>query len=75
MLAYTASGVDPDIGLLLPCNVVVRADQHGAVVGFMDPAAIPQLADKPEVHGLGKGALARSERVRDNPVATRTTRA
>ena len=66
-LAQRALNADPDIGLLLPCNVVVREDVDGkTIVGFMDPAAVLQLVDKPEVHELGKEVRARLERVRDS---------
>ncbi|MEJ2327809.1 MAG: DUF302 domain-containing protein [Chromatiaceae bacterium] len=54
-LAHQALEADPDIGLLLPCNVVVREEEDGQVtVAFMDPEAVLQLVDKPEVHALGK---------------------
>ncbi len=61
-LAHRAIEADPDIGMLLPCNVVVREEADGTItVSFMDPAAVLQLVDKPEVHALGKevGALLR----------------
>lgn len=52
-LAHRAISADPQIGLLLPCNVVVRQDQSGNVrVDFMDPTAVLELVDKAEVTAL-----------------------
>jgi uncharacterized protein (DUF302 family) len=52
-LAHRAISADPQIGLLLPCNVVVRQDQGGKVrVEFMDPNAVLDLVDKAEVTQL-----------------------
>jgi uncharacterized protein (DUF302 family) len=66
-LAHQAIDFDPDIGLLLPCNVVVREEDNGKIwVGFMDPEAILKLVDKPEVHALGKEVRAKLEKVRDS---------
>lgn len=66
-LAHRAIESDPDIGLLLPCNVVVREEEDGKIwIGFMDPDAVLKLVDKPEVHALGKEVRARLERVRDS---------
>ena len=66
-LAHRALGVDPDVGLLLPCNVIARAEADGrTTIGFMDPAAILQLADEPDLLQLGKEVRVRLERVRDS---------
>ncbi len=65
-LANRALDVDPDIGLLLPCNVVVREEEDTTVtVGFMDPAAVLGLVGREEISELGTEVRARLERVRD----------
>lgn len=66
-LASQALDADPDIGLLLPCNVVVREEEDGrAWIGFMDPAAVLSLVDKPGVETLAGEVRSRLERVRDS---------
>ena len=63
-LAHRAIEADPDIGLLLPCNVVVREETDGTVtVAFMDTDVVLQLVDKPEVQALGKEVRVLLQRV------------
>lgn len=65
-LAHRALSADPDIGLLLPCNVIVREEEDGAVtIGFMDPQAVLQLTDNASVHELANEVRERLERVRN----------
>ncbi len=63
-LAHRALECEPSIGLLLPCNVVVRQDGAGAVhVEFMDPNAVLELVGKPEIAQLAGEVRQRLERV------------
>lgn len=66
VLAHQAIDADPDIGLLLPCNVIVREEEDGSVtVGFMDPAAVLSLVNVEGIGMLASEVRARLERVRD----------
>ncbi len=63
-LAHQAISAVPDIGLLLPCNVLVREDEAGTVsVSFMDPKSVLSLVDNPDVEPLAGEVKARLERV------------
>jgi uncharacterized protein (DUF302 family) len=63
-LAHRAIQAEPSIGLLLPCNVVVREDESGRVrVEFMDTNAVLELVGKPEIDALAKEVSQRLERV------------
>ncbi|MDP2142556.1 MAG: DUF302 domain-containing protein [Gallionella sp.] len=63
-LAHRALVAEPSIGLLLPCNVVVRQDESGAVyVEIMDPNAVLDLVDQPAITGLAREVRQKLERV------------
>ena len=63
-LAHRALESEPSIGLLLPCNVVVREDEGGEVhVEFMDPAAVLQLVENPQVAQVAAEVRQRLDRV------------
>ncbi len=65
-LAHQAISADPDIGLLLPCNVVVRQEEDGGItVVFMDPSAVLKLVDKPGVDELASTVREKLMRVCD----------
>jgi uncharacterized protein (DUF302 family) len=61
--AHRAISAEPQIGALLPCNVVVRQDAAGKTyVEFMDPNAVMDLVGRPEVHEIAsevRGRLAK----------------
>jgi uncharacterized protein (DUF302 family) len=66
VLANQAINEEPDIGLLLPCNVLVREDEGGGVtVGFMDPSAVLQLVDNEQIPQLAGQVREKLMRVKD----------
>ncbi len=62
-LAHRAFGLEMEIGLLLPCNVIVYEDNGGAVVSILDPVAALGIVRKQELKPIAEEARARLERV------------
>lgn len=63
-LARRALEAEPTIGLLLPCNVVVREDEAGQIhVDFMDPGTMSQLSSSGELAGVASEVRAKLLRV------------
>lgn len=64
-LAHRALQAEPEIGLLLPCNVTVRELPDSKIgVGFLDPQTMVQLTDNAEIARVADDAGQRLERVR-----------
>ena len=63
-LAYRALQAEPEIGLLLPCNVTLREADGGRVnVGFLDPQTMVQLTSNADVASVADDAGERLRRV------------
>ena len=56
--------IEPDLGLLLPCNVVVRADEDGrTLVSALDPETMVSVSGRRELEPIARDARLRLERV------------
>ncbi len=65
VLANKALDLEPDIGLLLPCNVVVREESDGQVsVLFLDPQIMIELVENKAIAEIANDARARLDRVK-----------
>lgn len=53
-LAHAALEAEPSIGLLLPCNVVVRDDPEGTIVEAIDPSMLVTMAQNPALGPIAK---------------------
>lgn len=66
-LAHQALSAEADVGLLLPCNVVVREEADGKItVSFLDPDVMVKMTSNPEIQKVAVEAKARLMRVRDS---------
>lgn len=62
-LANQALETEADVGLLLPCNVIVYEDDDGTVVAALDPGTMVDLTDNPALHEVASEARERIQRV------------
>ncbi len=62
-LAQRALEQEPNIGLLLPCNVVVRAEGMGSRVEVADPEAMLGIVDDAQLQTIAQEARQRLQRV------------
>jgi len=61
--AHKAIEIEPQIGALLPCNVVVREEAGKTRVDIMDPKSVLQLVERPEIESIAVEVRKRLERV------------
>jgi uncharacterized protein (DUF302 family) len=73
-LAHRALGIDASIGLLLPCNVVVRADAGQTIVEALDPQTMVTITGQPALQPVAGEAAARLRAALDSLRETPGTR-
>jgi uncharacterized protein (DUF302 family) len=61
--AHRAMQMEPQIGALLPCNVVVREEGGKTLVEIMDPRSVLQLVGRADIAEIAGEVRARLERV------------
>ena len=62
-LAREGLQIEPDLGLLLPCNVVVRADEDGrTLVSALNPEMMVSVSGRPELEPIASDAKIRLAR-------------
>lgn len=62
-LAFQALEAEIEVGLLLPCNVIVYEQNGGSVVAFVDPISLLRVIDNPKLEPIAAEAKARLNRV------------
>lgn len=62
-MAHQAIGIEPRVGAMLPCNVILREVDGGVEVSAIDPVASMQAIDNPALHAVSsqvRGLLAKA---------------
>jgi uncharacterized protein (DUF302 family) len=63
LLASRALELEPDIGLLLPCNVTVSVRPEGTHIGVVNPASLVEMTSNPALAAVSREADERLRRV------------
>jgi uncharacterized protein (DUF302 family) len=71
-LAHRGLSIEPDLGVLLPCNVIVRQDGNEVRVSAMEPDAAMRLAANPALAPLAAEARERLDRALSQLAAKET---
>ncbi len=64
-LAHQALNTELEIGLLLPCNVIVYEEDGGSVVSLVDPISMLGVVENPALNPVAEEARTRLQRVID----------
>lgn len=51
-MAFSAIGMEPRVGAMLPCNVILREVAGGIEISAIDPVASMQVIDNPGLHAV-----------------------
>lgn len=65
-LAHKVLSTRLDMGLLLPCSVIVYEDGDGSIVNILDPLSMTDFIPEPELKATMGEARARLKRVADS---------
>jgi len=68
-LAYEALSADPQLGLLLPCNVVIQEEDGRTIVSAIDTRALLAISENPKLLPIADEVNARLMRVLDKVAA------
>lgn len=62
-LAHQALGVEEELGLLLPCNVIVYEKNGKSVVSIFDPIVMTNVIDNPQMKPVADEVKGKLQRV------------
>jgi len=66
LLAHRALSARPDVGLLLPCNVIIYEEGDGTIVNIIDPLSMTELIQDPTLDSVATEARERLQRVAES---------